>query len=298
MKHIFSRGLTALALAGLAACGDSGGAPNGSGQLTLVLKDGPGTVTAAVVTIDQIYLQGSGGRTVLSSTPVTTNLVTLAADAATLVDDFVIPAGTYSELRFVISGGYVEVDEGNSTPSIYASSPNYAGLPPGAVVTGDLQMPSLGTSGLKVKLPANELTVTSGSSKILVVDFDVSQNFKIQGNPNTPAGLKGVLFTPVLRAVVRDVAGSISGTVTSSAAGNPGIAGLNVQATMNVNGDQVVVNAVTDANGDYTISFLAPGTYAVTVQGFTPTDPATMPRTVEVGESQDVTDVDFTGTKT
>ena len=289
MKHIFSRGLTALALAGLTACGDSGGAPNGSGQLTLVLKDGPGSVTAAVVTIDQIYLQGSGGRTVLSSTPVTTNLVTLAADAATLVDDFVLPAGTYSELRFVISGGYVEVDEGNSTPSIYASSPNYAGLPPGAVVTGDLQMPSLGTSGLKVKLPANELTVNSGSSKILVVDFDVSQSFgHVAGNSN-----KWVMH-PVVHATDIQLTGSASvtlaldPTVTLPIINNVQVTLADFTATF-TGPDNLPRSAAfvdPDNNGVFSadLLYVAPGSYAVdivppagiTVFTTTPAEPATI----------------------
>ena len=79
-----------------------------------------------------------------------------------------------------------------------------------------LKVPSGAQSGIKVKLQSTDadtlvpyVTITPGQA-ILVVDFDVSQNFKIQGNPNTPAGLRSILFTPVLRAVVRNVAGSIA----------------------------------------------------------------------------------------
>jgi len=209
MKSLMTRTLAALALTTLAACSSDGSGPNGTGQLSLILKDAPGDVVAAVVTIDQIYLQGSNGRTVLSSTPVTTNLVTLAADAATLVDDVTIPAGTYSQLRFVISGAYIEVDEGNNTSRIYASSPSYAGLPMGAVVDGPLQMPSFGTSGLKVTLPAGGLTVNSGSSKILVVDFDVSQSF------GHDAGGSGMwVMHPVCHATDVQLTGSAQVTLT------------------------------------------------------------------------------------
>jgi hypothetical protein len=209
MKSLLTRSLAAFCLGLLAACGGDSGGPNGTGQVSLVLKDAPGDVMAAVVTIDEIYLQGSSGRTVLSSTPVTTNLITLAADAATLVDDVTIPAGSYSELRFVISGAYIEVDEGNNTSKIYASSPNYAGLPMGAVVDGPLQMPSLGTSGLKVTLPAGGLTVNSGSSKILVVDFDVSQSF------GHVAGNSGMwVMHPVCHATDIQLTGSAQVTLT------------------------------------------------------------------------------------
>ncbi len=32
----------------------------------------------------------------------------------------------------------------------------------------------------------------------ITVDVDVNANFVIQGDPETPAGIKGVLFTPLL----------------------------------------------------------------------------------------------------
>jgi hypothetical protein len=238
------------------------------------------TVTLLPLEGDPIVITDAGGRF---------DLLELQNGVTAELGEVDIPAGDYRELRLVVTNAYVglapgfEFEDGSTERS--------------------LKVPSGAQSGIKVKLSSADADsmvpfVSITDDAVLVVDFDVSQNFKIQGNPNTPAGLKGVLFTPVLRAVVRDVAGSISGTVTSSAEGNPGIAGLTVQATMDVNGDQVVATAVTDENGDYTISFLAPGTYEVVVQGFTPTDPATMPRTVEVGEGQDVTDVDFTGTAT
>lgn len=155
MKRLISiaRRGALVAAVGLMACGDGTGTSGGSGHLSLLLKDAPGDVVAAVVTITEINLQGGGGTTVLSNTAVTTNLLTLAADAETLLDNVVVPAGTYSQLRFVLSGAYIEVDNGDGTTSIYASAPDYPGLPPGATVAGDLQMPSMRQSGLKVTLP-------------------------------------------------------------------------------------------------------------------------------------------------
>src|SRR5947209_16286972 len=100
--------LSLLALVAAAACG-------GQGKLTLMLTDAPGDFKAAVVTITQINLVGSGSVTTLSNTKVTTNLLTLSNDVATLVNDATVQRGTYTELRFVISGGYVEVQ--NATGS-------------------------------------------------------------------------------------------------------------------------------------------------------------------------------------
>ncbi len=192
-----------VAAAGLMACSDGTGTGGGSGRLSLLLKDAPGDVVAAVVTITEINLQGGGGTTVLSNTAVTTDLLTLAADAATLLDDVVVPAGTYSQLRFVLSGAYIEVDNGDGTTSIYSSAPDYPGLPLGATVAGDLQMPSMGQSGLKVTLPGDQLVIGDGGEKILVVDFDVAQSF------GHPAGNSGMwVMHPVIHGADVSVTGS------------------------------------------------------------------------------------------
>src|SRR5262249_7779158 len=120
--------------------------------------------------------KGADGKGVaLLSAPVTTDLLTLANDTADLVKDAVVPAGTYSELRFVISGGYVEVEQAGGRRKDLASSPDYAGLPAGAQVAGPLQMPSYDASGLKVKL--SDKVDISGEQHVLLVDFNVAESF-------------------------------------------------------------------------------------------------------------------------
>lgn len=209
MPTIIRRSLAALAtaafvlLAGVSC--DSPTSPQ-SGKFTLLLTDAPGDVVKAVVTIDQIYLQASAdsgaGRIILRDADVTTDLLTLVDSTQSLISDVVIPAGSYSQLRFVISGAYLEV-EGDiaGTTTIYASSPSYAGLPEGAVVGGELQMPSFAQSGLKVQLPGDALVIGDDASVTLVVDFDVAQSFgKAAGASNrwvmSPV-LKGTIPAPV-----------------------------------------------------------------------------------------------------
>lgn len=152
-----------------------------TGELSVLLTDAPGDVVSAVVTIEQIYLQsdadGDGGRIILHDEPVTTDLLTLVGTTMTLVEDVEIPEGSYGQLRFVISGAYIEVEGEAGATTIYASSPTYAGLPEGAVVGGSLQMPSLAQSGLKVNLPSDVLVIDADGKVTLLVDFDVSQSF-------------------------------------------------------------------------------------------------------------------------
>lgn len=186
------------ALAIVGACADSPSSTRMS-RMNLLLTDAPGDVLAAVVTIDRIYLQGSaaegadGSRIVLREEDVTTDLLTLVDDTQLLVDDAAIPEGTYRQLRFVISGGYIEVENGDGSTSIYASSTDYAGLPVGAVVAGPLQMPSFAQSGLKVNFTGDAFTVGADPVWVLV-DFDVSQSF------GHAAGNSGMwVMSPVLQ---------------------------------------------------------------------------------------------------
>lgn len=170
-----------------------------TGQLNLLLTDAPGDVVTAVVTIDQIYLQGSedddAGRIILRDEDVTTNLLTLVDDTQSLIAGVEIPVGTYGQLRFVISGAYIEVEGEAGATTIYASSPTYAGLPVDAVVGGTLIMPSLAQSGLKINLPNDAVVIGEDEVVTLVVDFDVAGSFGQQAG-----GSGNWVMTPVLNA--------------------------------------------------------------------------------------------------
>jgi hypothetical protein len=181
MRFVFPRTtFTALfAAMAIAGCGTDS---NGSGRVSLLMTDAPGDVLAAVVTVSAVRLQGDGGAVVLLDTPYTTDLLDLAGTTALLAEDVVVENGDYREIRFVITGGYVEVDNGDGSTSFYASSPTYDGLPAGVTSPGVLQMPSFGTSGLKVKLPG-DLLVVDDDDHVILVDFDAAQSFgQVAGN--------------------------------------------------------------------------------------------------------------------
>ena len=132
--HTLTSFLFALAL-GLIGCG-------GDSKVTIKLTDAPGDFKRAVVTISEVELLGEGAnnRVVLLNEAKTTDLLTLANDTADLVKDATVPSGTYKELRFVITGAFIEVEEADGSTKIYASSTDYEGLPEGATVAGSLQM--------------------------------------------------------------------------------------------------------------------------------------------------------------
>ena len=197
-----------------------------------------------------------------------------------------VEAGTYTQLRLVVEAASVTLAAGYEFSSGGTSM--------------DLTVPSGAQTGIKLNLSAGDAEGTGGGLEIvpgemvLVVDFDVNESFVIQGNPSTPAGINSVSFKPTLRVVVNNVAASISGSVTTAEAA--AIEGLVVTAEP-VSGttlepfQTVAATAMTDANGDYTIFFLVPGDYAVSLdagEGFMAT-----PVDVTVAASENATGADF-----
>lgn len=300
--------LLAVALLPLMGCG------SGEGKVSLLLTDAPGdNIKTAVVTISEIYLQGGGedddgegginkagnddkgGRVVLLDEPATVNLLELANKTAELVSDAVVPNGDYSEIRFVITGGYIEVNNEDGSTSIFASSDDYAGLPEGAQVAGRLHMPSYGSSGLKVKF-TEKLTI-EGEQKILLVDFDVAQSF------GKEAGGSGRwVMSPVIKAAEVTASGSIN--VTLATGGGVSLPVVNDEQVTLADFRAVIISSAgsreelpladTNADGTFEASFkfLFPGSFQVDIEGpegvvfsISPDGPVT----VELGSGRDLT---------
>ena len=291
-RHTRRTPLNLLAACGLAllgaACSDSTTGNATNGKITVLLTDAPGDVKTAKVTISQIYLQGSnegddaGSRVILRDVPVTTDLLTLANSTAELVKDKVVPAGTYGQLRFVVTGGYIEVENADGSTSIYASSSDYAGLPAGATVAGSLQMPSYASSGLKVKVPDGGVTIDAEAT-VMLVDFDVKQSF------GKAAGGSGQwVMTPVVTATELGFSGSLQVTLTKDAALTlpAGITLDQFKAKITKTGGTPQEAALTDADvngtfeaafpyaaaGDYTVEFVPPA--GITTFTTNPASPA------------------------
>ena len=253
--------LAALSVLALAACSDddNGGSSGDTTRLSIQLTDAPGDISAAVVTISEIYLQGSEGRTVLRDQDTTLDLIDLANATADMVDDAVVPQGTYEQLRFVITGAYISVEE-DGGQKVYASSTDYAVLPAGTVVDGDLQTPSFSTSGVKVILPGDQLALDT-DQKILLVDFDVSQSFgKAAGNSGQ------WVMSPVIKGADITVSGGLVVNATLASGVTAALGDWKAQITQGASVEQA---AFTDTDGDGTFtasfSFLFPGTYSVTL---------------------------------
>jgi len=262
--------LTVLLLAFVVAFTGCDNADTGTATLRIVLTDAPGDFLSAVVTVDQVYLQSEdgdddpeGGRFILRDDPVTVDLLTLQNEVLDLVDGENVPAGRYHQLRLVISGGYIEVEDDGGGSTIYASSDDYA-AGQGVVAAGRLQMPSYASSGLKITLP-NELAEIEGDQNIVLLDFDVAETFGRQ------AGDSGMwVMSPVVHASDLAFTGgvSVSLVLADDVTLPEGVTLADFSAELDKGGDVLSI-AFADLEGDdvYTVDFLylAPGLYPMVI---------------------------------
>jgi hypothetical protein len=291
-----SRALAA-ALAGpvLAACGDpgrfaSGRTGGGETVLTVSLTDASDTlldsVSVAISRVEIISVSGAG--VTLTDSAGTFNLLTLTGGQTADLATATVAATRYVALRVFVDSARVTLRQGltfsDGTDTLTVFPP--AGADSGITISLD------GADGL----PATDGVFLAAGAAAIVVDFDVSQNFVVQGDPATPAGITGVQYTPLLRAVQAEVAGSLTGTVVSSA--GLGVVGLEVRALAADPGSletfqTAVATALTDSLGAFTVNFLAPGLYTVTVDSAR-TSPTSRSVTVSTGAVAGAVDFDRT----
>jgi len=205
MKHP-SLALALLAISASAlGCGDDNTTtppPNGTNtaSIRVMLTDAPSDyISSAEVTISRVYLMAAAADSMEDSTaapagaidllpegsePLTFDLLDLQDGLEAYLGEVQVPAGMYHQLRLVVDDASVTLADGYTFPD--------------GTDTAGLKTPSAHKSGIKVQL-AEPIPADEGMVTIVTVDFDVNQNFVLQGNPETPAGIKGVLFKPVLK---------------------------------------------------------------------------------------------------
>lgn len=270
---------------GFAACDES---PTGdeAGSMTLMLTDAPADFRRAIVTIERVELLGGDGddgesseggdRIVLLDEPWTGDLLELSNDVAELTREITVPGGSYSQLRFIISGGCIEV-ETEAGSDVHASS----GYLECGAADGNLQMPSFGSSGLKVNLPGGFRI--DGEHRIVLVDFDVSESF------GHVAGSSGQwVMHPVIRATEVVLSGNLDVAL---------LVPDSVELPGEISADSFAVRlddepAVPVIDGIASFGFLVPGTYSIELvvpEGVTVTTDPELPLEIDIGSAADAT---------
>jgi hypothetical protein len=261
-------------------------------RVTVLLTDAPANVfKSAVVEIGAVELVLGDGEGPVSVTDYAGefDLLDLQNGVTAALGTLDIEPGFYRQLRLHVLDAEVTLHD-----TLFFRDGEQ---------TKKLKIPSGAQSGIKINLGYGSgdgdsveagIDIVPGET-IIVVDFDVSQNFRLQGSLKGAGGFHGVIFTPMLRATVADVAGSISGIVTDSGTGDPvedaTVRGVLQTSDVPAELQTPEVTALTDADGAYTLWYLSPGTYEVSVDDFTADA-----QTVTVGVAEDVENVDFSGT--
>ena len=244
-------GLPALVAAALTACGGGGGDPgapvNTMGTLRVSLTDAPACGFDHVyVTVEKVRVHSNaaaesndaGWTDITLATPQRIDLLALSNGAMTTLGQAQLPAGTYQQLRLVLSA--------NTTANPLANS---------VVVTGGgeqaVDTPSAMQSGLKLNAG---MTVESSKVADFAIDFDACKSFVRAGNSGK------VLLKPVLALIplISDAGQRVVGYV------DPLLA--NGGATVSVQAAGVPVRATpTDATGKFVLYPVPAGSYDLVI---------------------------------
>jgi len=251
MKKVNFRSIVILAVmvVGIlfAACQEEYNNESTTGKLKIQLTDAPfptDIVAEANVTITKIEARrvNENGEEegnpfiTLSEEEMSFNLLELTNGVTAGLVDLEIEAGSYDLVRLYVSEASIKL----SDESVHS-----------------LKVPSGAQTGIKIFIdPAIE--VAGGLTTDLLLDFDVSKSFKLQGNIDSPAGIKGFIFTPVIKASNLSTTGSLFGNITDTE--SVVIDGAQVAI---IAADTVYTTSFADENGDYTIIGVDAGTYNI-----------------------------------
>ena len=173
-----------------------------------------------------------------------------------------IPAGEYDLVRLYVDHASITVKEQD---------------------TYSVKVPSGQETGIKIFIEPG-LTVMGGLTSEVLLDFNLEKSFVLQGNMNTPAGIKGFIFKPVIRAVNTTRAGVVQGVVMDADSA------MLENVSVWIETDTVVSSAFTDAEGYYAMPGIPAGTYSMSAvkEGF---DTVTVPEVMIVAGN--LTNQDF-----
>jgi hypothetical protein len=270
-KRIFVVMTAAIALVGLLAACDWEGSSDSTatGTMNLSITDAPidaSTVTGVYITVQSVQynLDDEWGTMEGFEGPETFNLLELTNGASALLGSLSLPAGEYTQIRFILDAPADTSGGPPSNPGSYVTYTEESGKP-----DTPLFVPSGAQTGYKVV--ADEPFVVPENGEIdITVDFDLRKSIVVAGSR--------IILKPVLRLVVEAEAGTIGGSVTYAGSNSLVVfayeAGAYDSATELPTSDEEngFDNAVSSANvtdtGEYTLAFLPAGTYDLVVAGY------------------------------
>jgi hypothetical protein len=213
------------------------------GNLVIRLTDAPFPVELiekAEVIITKVEIRhenDTGGypfMTLLEDT-LTFDLLELRNGVTAELLDTALPTGTYDLVRLYVHEASLTIKD---------------------MDTYHMKVPSGAQTGIKIFIdPA--VRIKGGLTAELLLDFCLEKSFVMKGNMNSPAGIKGFNFKPVIRAVNQSTAGSIEGIVMDTSM-------LELpNASVWIEQDSVIANTVSDSAGFYALIGIPEGYYSI-----------------------------------
>lgn len=165
------------------------------------------------------------------------NLLELRNGVMEELVDVEIPAGSYNLIRIYVEKAGIVVKDHESY---------------------SLKVPSGSQTGIKMFIKPS-LQVQGGLTSELIIDFNLDKSFVLKGNMDTPVGIKGFNFKPVIRAVNKSATGTIQGVVRDGDM-NP-LPNVAVSVML----DELRTTR-TEENGFYALPGLQAGIYSITAE--------------------------------
>lgn len=244
----------------LAACGGGGG--GGTGTVSLAITDAPvDGVDQVWVQFQSIELKPKNGSAIRFDfdTPLSVDLKTLTGDnTEVLLNNEEVPAGEYNWIRLIVNAGFDDVFD-------------------------SWVMTDMGEQ-VEIRVPSGELKLVSGFTVVRGGEASFVIDWNLRMGLTRPPGQAGYLLKPAHRIIDRQDHGGIEGTVDTalitdaSCTSDPNTGEGNevyVFAGTGVTPDDVddidpepvttarVVLNQTSGNYEYSLPFMAPGTYTV-----------------------------------
>lgn len=214
--------------------------------LSLYLTDAPFPVELmerAEITVTQIEIRQKKSYKNpyinISTDEFTINLLELTNGQTLELGNLEIPVGEYDLIRLLIPNAKVVLKDGQ----IF-----------------NLIVPSGAQTGLKIFFKQTIIFEQEIPIELLL-DFDVNKSFIPLGNINTPAGIKGFNFKPVIKVSDMSISGSLTGTVSNT--DSDPLEGVTLSLTA---ADTVYTCTFSDVAGNYTFIGLEAGTYNLTAE--------------------------------
>ncbi|MEO8579589.1 MAG: DUF4382 domain-containing protein, partial [Gemmatimonadales bacterium] len=232
----------------------------GTGLLTVRLTDAPfpfsdvSRVDVFVVRVDARKAEptdaqaenesDNSGWTTVATPNALVNLLDLSNGQTTNLGAATLATGTYNGFRLIIDPSQSSMTLKDGTqPAI--------------------MFPSAGHSGIKVNL--NQPIELTENGSVMTLDFDIGRSFVMRGNN----ARNGFIFKPVIRAVAEDITGSLTGSVHANSATGAAVPSATVEVLTlgslltDADPTHIVRSTSTDADGNFRIAFLLPGTYVL-----------------------------------